>query len=487
MKKITIVGSGTAGLVSSLMIRSAFPLVDITIISSSQIGIIGVGEGSTEHWRIFMDICKIPLAELLIETKATHKNGIRFENWTKHTPDYFHSISYSDTYGPFNIYSLYNGLIENNKTLTENIASRSMIENKVRADRPHETVNQYHFDTFKLNEYLTVLCKNRNINFIDAKVNKVNLNIENGHIDSITLDNELIHESNFWIDASGMARVLISKIDEIEWQSFSKYLQMNSAIAFPTPSDPSGEIRPYTRARAMPNGWVWEIPTQERRGNGYVYSSNHCSDEQAVQEVSDLLGFQVEPAKIIKFDPGYVKNMWIKNCVAIGLASAFVEPIEATSIGGTIQQLRCLIENLSSYKIGDTYIQKEFNKKMSIMMDNILSMISLHYISDRNDTDMWREQANMPIPEYLQNLLNLWNERPPFPYDISQNNYEMFLVPHFYHVAQGQKVFSNQRSSILIDRFNIREITKNHIYDAKMRQTDHPKVDHAKSLKDLQL
>jgi hypothetical protein len=145
------------------------------------------------------------------------------------------------------------------------------------------------------------------------------------------------------------------------------------------------------------------------------------------------------------------------------------------------------VENLSSYKIGYTAVQNEFNKKMNIMMENILSMIYLHYMSDRRDTEMWRNQASTPVPEYLQNLLDLWRERPPFHNDISTSNYEMFHVPHFYHVAQGQKVLSRDASSLAIHRFNIRDVVKNEIYSAKIRQSDHAKVDHAKSLKEIQL
>ena len=485
--KVTIIGSGTAGLISGLMLRSAFPLFDINIISSSQIGIIGVGEGSTEHWKMFMSMCNIPLVELLNETKATHKNGIRFENWTNHTPDYFHSVSSAETFSPYNLYALYNGLIADGKDLTEHIGSRALIENKVRADNPHESVNQFHFDTFKLNNYLTKLCNERNIKFIDQKVLDVNLNNENGYIESVLLESKNNHSSDFWIDASGMARILISKVSKGHWTSFSNYLQMNAAIPFPTASDPSGQIRPYTRARAIQNGWVWEIPTQERRGNGYVYSTNHCSDEQAIKEVSELLGFTVEPAKFIKFDPGCLSEMWSKNCAAVGLASAFVEPIEATSIGGTIQQLRCLIENLPGYSPSSFSVQNLFNKKMDTMMQNILSMISLHYISDRQDTDMWKQQASMPIPEYLQNLIDLWSERPPMLTDISYENYEMFLVPHFYHVGQGQKIFKKENSTKMISMFNIHDNVKNAVFSAKLAQTNHARIDHAESLREIQI
>lgn len=485
--KITIAGTGTAGLISALLLRSAFPRLDITLISSSKIGIIGVGEGSTEHWRFFMSSCSIPVVELLNETKGTHKAGIRFENWTRHTPDYFHSISTSDTHGAFNIHGLYNGLIRDGKGITENSGSRAIIENKVRAEKPHESVNQFHFDTFKLNQYLTNLAKNRNIAFIDKTIKNVNLNNENGYIESVTFDDESNHISEFWLDATGMSRVLISKVSDAKWNSFSKYLQMNTAIPFPTPSDPSGEIRPYTRARAIANGWVWEIPTQERRGNGYVYSSHHCSDDQAIKEVSELLGFDVEPVKKISFDPGFLPEMWSKNCVAIGLSSAFVEPIEATSIGGTIQQVRCLIQNLPGYKNGSDTVQKIFNKKMSIMMDNILAMIYLHYISDRRDSEMWRSQANIPVPEYLQNLIEIWNARPPSIEDIAGNNYEMFLVPHFYHVGQGQKIFKRENSDRLIKMFSIEDEVRNAMFSAKLGQTDHVRIDHGESLRQIQI
>lgn len=487
MKKITIAGGGTAGLISALLLRRAFPKCEIDIILSSKIGIVGVGEGSTEHWRMFMEMCDIPLVEMISKSRATHKYGIRFENWTNHTPDYFHSISQSGVLEPFGVYGLYNGIIKNKKTLTENISPRSLIENKINANDPHRSVNQFHFDTFKLNEYFISLCFNRNIKIIDSEIIKIILNPENGNIDSVMLENLEFHHSDFWIDATGTQRALISSMEKLEWKSFSNFFQMDSAIAFPTESDPSGEIRPYTRARAMKNGWVWEIPTQDRRGNGYVFSSRHCTEDQAVAEISALLNREVNPARSFKFDPGHVKKFWIKNCVAVGLASSFVEPLEATSIGSTIQQVRCLIQNFSNYDENSKKIQENYNKKMTEMMDNISAMISLHYISDRSDSQMWLDQQNMEKPEYLTNLLELWKERPPFQSDISTNNFEMFLVPHFYHVAQGQGLLSPYRAEQMIQYFGIEEIVHRSVLDAKLEQTSHAKVDHAEALRQIQI
>ncbi len=487
MKTITIVGGGTAGLISALILRKAFPRHEINIIASSKIGIIGVGEGSTEHWKMFIEICDIPLAEMIIESRATHKYGIRFENWTTHTPDYFHSVSASGVIEPIGYYGLYNGIIKNNRTLTENIGPRSLIENKVNANNPHESVNQFHFDTFALNKYLTGICLFRNIKVIDSEVIKTVINTETGYIDSVVLDNTESVESDFWIDATGLKRTLISQVSDAKWNSYSKYLQMDSALAFPTMSDHSGQIRPYTRARAIKNGWVWEIPTQDRRGNGYVYSSKYCKEDQAIKEVSDLLGFPVEPARFFTFDPGHLDNFWVKNCVAVGLAAAFVEPLEATSIGSTIQQVRCLTQYLCNYDLNSKKLQENYNLKMNKMMDNILAMISLHYISDREDSEMWREQKNMEIPEYLKNLLDLWEERPPFDNDIPRNNYEMFLVPHFYHVAQGQGLLSAKRAEQMIYSYGSEEYINKIVSDAKLSQTAHAKVDHAEALKQLQI
>ena len=149
--KTTIVGSGTAGLITALILREAFPFREITIISSSKIGIIGVGEGSTEHWRLFMNMCNIPLGEMIVEARATHKYGIRFENWTNHTPDYFHSVGGTGlSAGTF--WGGYAHALENDWLLTSAFSWRGLVENKIidAGDKTHFGTNQYHFDTFSI-------------------------------------------------------------------------------------------------------------------------------------------------------------------------------------------------------------------------------------------------------------------------------------------------------------------------------------------------
>lgn len=480
-----IVGSGTAGLIAALYLRKAFPNSPISIVYSSDIGIIGVGEGSTEHWRTFMDTCDIPLEDMLVASAATHKYGIRFENWSNVNPDYFHSVGSIDDIYLFGLYATYMGFIEQNKLLTSQTSSVGLIRNKISRQHLHNATNQFHFDTFKLNEYFSSLCFNRSIKFVEGIVEKIDINEENGCIDSVKTNRGDIVYADFWFDATGFSRVLIKALGEVKWNSFSEYLLCDSAFAFPTESDPSGQIRPYTRARAMDHGWVWEIPTQERRGNGYVYSSKFVDEEKAIKEIENLTGYKVGPHRSFKFDAGYVQDVWVKNCSAIGLASAFVEPLEATSIGTTIQHMKLIIPYLSSYIPENKYSQIDFNKKFESIMRNILTMMRLHYISDRRDTDFWIEQANMPINSELQELLDLWSERPPTRTDVSFINGELFQSAHLIHVAQGQDLLNIDACTRAIDNMSMRQDIIKAMDEIRHNRHNHELVDHATALAEI--
>ena len=480
-----IVGSGTAGLISALLLRKAFPMSEITVISSTEIGIVGVGEGSTEHWSEFMKNCDIDLEEMIIASNATHKYGIRYEGWTEKTPRYFHSVGGIDEIFGWGIHATYASMLENEKLFTNNTTSIGLVRNQIRVMGLHRSTNQFHFDTFKLNEYFTHLCFKRSIKFVEGKVSKVSQNSENGNISSVSTEEGNIVEADFWLDASGFKRILMNAIGNTKWNSFSKYLLSDSAIAFPTESDPSGQIRPYTRAMAMDSGWMWEIPTQERRGNGYVYCSDFITDEQAVKEAEEKSGYKITNPRSFKFDAGYLDETWKGNCAAVGLASSFVEPLEATSIGSTIQQIKMLIPYMAAYDYSYTKSQKHFNKSFSEIMRNILTMIRLHYYSDRQDTLFWKAMSDMPINHELQELLDLWSERPPTRSDVPHLHMELFMTPHLAHVAQGQNVFSTESATRVLDRLNIRQETENAVAQMREERHNHELIDHAEALRKL--
>lgn len=481
LPRVCIVGSGTSGLVTAIMFKSFFPNMKITVISSSEIGIIGVGEGSTEHWRhYFQQPCNIDVNTMIARCAATHKYGIKFENWTTHTPTYYHSIS-GESHGPNDFNAVYSFAHFNDWLLTPAMITH-LDDDKVVDDslNPHRTTNQFHFDTFKLNVFLKEVAASKGVTFGEGKVTKVERNPENGFITSIHTDTKLKCEADFFVDASGFGRVLMSQLtDKDEFVSYRKYLPCDSAAVFQTPLDESGRIHPYTRARAMPNGWMWEIPTQERRGNGYVFASDFCSDEQAVKELSEAHGRDIEPARIIRFKSGYFKNGLLFNCASVGLSSSFVEPLEATAISTSIQQARMIASMLPTFSIGHKAQSQQYQRRYEGMLENIVTMIALHYMSDRTDTEMWRAQQQAELPDTLKLLVELWKERMPEKYDIPMFGYELFMSEHLWHVAQGQGILSKEIALEQLNAYCSHRPCAQIYSGKKMEQARVPKIDHA--------
>lgn len=459
-KNLVVVGSGTAGMLAAVMLKDFFPNYDVTVISSKEIGIIGVGEGSTEHWKnSFMIPHNIDVGRMVESTDATHKYGIRYENWTNHTPTYFHSVSV----GPVQANSFagnYAFAIENDWLLT-NVSTAHLRDDLVLdTPLPHNNTNQFHFDTHKLNNFLGEIAQERGISFIEGIVTKVERNPETGLIEALVTDTKLRATADFVIDASGFRRVVMSHLEGSEnFVSYRKYLPCDSSAVFPTPKREDGVIHPFTRARAMPNGWMFEIPTQKRRGNGYIFSSDFCSDEQAVKELSEAHGRDIEPAKIIKFKSGYHSEPILFNCATVGLASSFVEPLEATSISTTIQQVQMIASLIPTFHLGNKAQIRHYKKRFENLMENIVTMISLHYMSDREDTEMWKAQKNAEKPQLLQELLELWSERMPQSSDIPgyHEDSALFHLAHFYHVAQGQGVLSPLLATEELNAYNSRK------------------------------
>jgi tryptophan halogenase len=482
-KKIAIIGSGTAGLIAALIIKSLFESYTVTVVSSSKKGIIGVGEGSTEHWRIFQDLVGIRADDMVKNADITHKYGIRYENWTNHTPDYFHSVGGTGL-NVNTFFGSYAYALENELLLTNTFSWKGLVDDKIvdLGSNTHLGCNQYHFDTFKLNSFLTNIARSKKIVFIDDEVSDLKID-EDGYIESIYLNNNKKYlEADFFVDATGFNREILSKISDQTFIPYRKYLPCDKAIAFPTESDPSGRIRPYTRARALSNGWMWEIPTQMRRGNGYVFASDFCTVDQAIEEASKVHGFEVKPAKVIDFNSGYFKTTWKNNCVAVGLSAAFVEPLEATSISTTIQQVRVLCSYLPTFSKEKTYGIKEYHRIMDSVMENILCMIALHYVSDRSDSEMWRAQQEAEKPELLQHLLEVWNVHSPEIHDVPSTGFELFAAAHLWHVAQGQGVLNKQVASIELDAYNSRKVIREDLSNISKNLLKQKLVDHAEAL-----
>jgi flavin-dependent dehydrogenase len=428
---IVVLGAGTAGLVTALMIREKYPLSKINIIKSGEIGIIGVGEGSTEHWAQFMDYVGIDVVDLIYETKATVKIGILFKDWN-HNSEYVHNVgAYSQS--SLNRPELFNHLylLNNDKFPLSPGFNEIYYKNYVQHTNNLRCSNQYHFDTFKLNEYLMKKCLERDMIVIDTIVTEV-LQAPDGDITHLRTEHSNI-PGDIFIDCSGFKRVISSKLG-VEWESKSKYLPMNRAIAFPTELDDPNNIEPYTTSTALSAGWSWKIPTQDRYGNGYVFNSDYISADQALSEMNLVLNLNVEKAaRDIKFDAGKVNKFWVRNVISVGLSSSFAEPLEAQSIGFTIIQAGSLINYLDTWAFNKE-ISDQYNEDMDKVFNNIIDYLQLHYFGNRTDTKFWQDKPFV-LTDFIKNNIEQFKSGIIDPI-LFKDNF-MFKTANFYQVLAG--------------------------------------------------
>ena len=350
--KIVIVGGGTAGwLAACYMARfnhSSDTQNEITVIESSKIPIIGAGEGSTGIFNMLLKTQFVDWGmderEFLYETESTLKLGINLKNWNGTGTQFYSPIQptetnmagidvdllVSHTFGNYYDSSI-SGYLMANEYSTYSNSSKTI------------SGHAYHFDAHKVGQYFKKYAQRNGVVVIDTEVESLQTNSLTGELESVQTTIGKI-EADMWIDCSGFSRVLIGPMGG-GWKSYAEYLKANAAIPF-IEKFKEGEVPNLeTLAEAMPNGWMWKIPTQQRYGCGYVYSDNHTTYDKAVDELIKTLGRDIEPLRNIKFDCGRVESPWVKNVIAIGLSQGFVEPLEATSIHATIIQLDFLLSN----------------------------------------------------------------------------------------------------------------------------------------------
>ena len=437
--RIAIVGGGTAGLIAALILRTKFnSSFTIDVIASKQIGTIGVGEGSTEHWREFMHFVGIDPYELIAKTDSALKAGVIFEGWGDET--FYHCVQdpYSVKFGQYR--ALYGKLIGESASSESFIADHT-IHNQIDSfflnDPSKFPTNQYNFNTFKLIEFLTDVSKQKGINFIDDIIKDITFD-QAGNIDTLISDTAT-YDYDFYIDCTGLRRVLMSKLGA-KWQSHSKYLKMKSAMVFPTPEEE--EIPLWILAKAMDAGWMFRTPIWGRWGNGYIYDSDYITVDQAKDEIDQYFGRDITIGQHINFDPGALDRFWIKNCVAVGLSGSFIEPLEASSIGSTIHQMFLLMHRLVNY---DQTVIDDYNKSCASMIENIRDFVVLHYVTKRSDTQFWQDVNNIELPDSLQANLEKWRTKLPIQEDFSSHSdYIMYNEINHIMLLNGLDLFDKQ-------------------------------------------
>ena len=475
MNKILIVGGGTAGLISALILKTRFKDKDVTVVKSDKIGIIGVGEGSTEHWKNLMDYVQIDLKELIKETDATLKLGVMFEGWTE--KPYFHSVTHLLNFNRFGQYLAAFGNFMANDVDQLDGSETLYRNNEVFFEDLNNgvTANQFHFNTFKLNEFLLKKCDERNINIIEDEIKDVIIN--NEKIEKlIGTKNE--YEADFFIDSTGFKRLLISKLGA-KWNNYNDYLKLNHAIAFQTEDTDNYNI--YTLSKAMKYGWMWRIPVYGRWGNGYVFDDTLINAEQAKKEVEEVLGREINVARDIKFEAGALDKPWIGNCVAVGLCANFIEPLEATSIGTSINQMFMLMHHMVNYKQTDI---DSYNEKMNLLMNNIRDFVFVHYMVDRQDTEFWKKVSKIEPPQTLKENLKKWKHRLPIKDDFKGTEYHLFFEQNWASVLWGLGHFDKDEIKNEYNSYSteFKNFVENNINQWK-ESYKQPKIEHKEFLK----
>lgn len=441
MKKIIVLGAGTAGLISALVLKSTFPKYKISVIESGAIGIIGVGEGSTEHWKTFTDYCGINTNRLIRETDGALKKGIKFENWNGDGKSYFHSLS-----PPFfDEFSDYGQRLNFTKSMIyKGIPTQDILldTNYINHHSGIQSTNQYHFNTFKLNKFLHTICIEKGINFTDTTINDVILS-ETGDVTKLIGDSGVEYTADIFVDSTGFKRVIASK-QGAKWISYKKYLPMNHALAFPT--DDVSDLKPYTLSRALSSGWNWRISTQGRYGNGYVFCDEFIDATKAHEEVQSVYSEPVNIAKDIKFEAGRVDKFWINNCISVGLSASFVEPLEASSIGNSILQAFGIAKILPLWELDRKYSEK-YNNDFIRCFDNIVDFVQLHYITKRKDTEFWRTLPEMMThTDFIKEHLEVFKKTLPNQ-SLFAREYNMFQAPNWAQVMNGLDLLDTRHIS----------------------------------------
>ncbi len=426
---IAVVGGGTAGWLAALILRQSFvkqggPVPRFSVIESPDIPTVGVGEGSTSVFRQILLDLNIDEAQFLRETGATFKFGILHCGWRADGRDYWGpiddpNIGMPPPQGAASNW-LHLGRIASGKPVADIHLYTWLMKGRKSAyklrDRhgPLPISNfhhAYHFDQAKLGKFLSKHAQG--IDHIRDEVSDVDRCAETGSIRSLALKSGQNLPVDFVVDCTGFRRAIIGKLDHA-WHSYDGFMWLNKAIPFWTQHSETDDIAPFTTARALGAGWMWSIPTADRIGNGYVYSDAHISDEAAVDEVTKFLGHDIEINRVLSINPGRLDQAWVQNCVAIGLSQSFLEPLEATSIHGSIVQILLLAQELMQNGLENPSgkARARYNQTVAQQIDDFADFINLHYAGGRVDTPFWRDVQATGIKATTQERLDLWSREP---------------------------------------------------------------------------
>jgi len=455
IEKVVIVGGGTAGwMTAAYLSRALDKYVEISVVESGNIPTIGVGEATFSTIKLFFDFLGLDEKEWMPECNAAYKLAIKFVNWNVERRHFYHPFERYETVDGFNAaewwlkiakyrdvgpfdYTCFliptlcdqkkspkylDGKVYDNKVVDYFEPERAFQKN-VLSDLKIQYPYGYHFNASLLADFMRGYATRSGVKRIVDDVVEVKL-AEDGSIAHLVTKENGNLGGDLFIDCTGFKGLLINQALKEPFISFSDSLLCDSAVAMQIPRDIGKDgINPYTTATALSSGWVWNIPLYGRDGTGYVYSSAFISSEEAEKEFRSHLGSSSDDCKAlhIKMRIGRNRNSWVKNCVAIGLSSGFVEPLESTGIFFIQHGIEELVSHFPGRPFNEESI-KSYNEAVADCIDGIREFLTLHYCaSSRADTSFWRAtKQDLILPERLQERLRLWKARLPNNRNINQ-------------------------------------------------------------------
>ena len=454
IENILIVGGGTAGWMSAAALAKATNC-KITLIESEKIKPVGVGEATLPSIHAFISFLGLDEDEVLKNTKGTFKLGIEFSNWGKIGDKYHHSFG---SYGPEGLdlafWHFWNkarllGIADplQKYCFSEQLATANKFSRGTGApNSPLNNINHgWHFDAGLFAGYLKQLSMEWGVKRVEGMVIGTSVDPNSGDLTKVQLDNGESLKADFFVDCSGFKGLLIEETLETGYEDWSKYLPCDRAIA--KKSERVDPLTPYTKAIAQSCGWQWRIPLQHRTGNGIVYSSSFTEEEEAEKILMETIEEKVGTNSFkLKFTGGKRKKIWNKNCLSVGLASGFMEPLESTSIH-LIQET--ISEFLRIFPRKNNYVtsRNRFNKLVDEKFFHIRDFLVLHYsATKRNDSGFWDYCRTMEIPDSLKEKIELWENSL---YISRDNTNELFEEVSWLAVFNGQNITSDFYSPVL--------------------------------------
>ncbi|MCP2679271.1 tryptophan 7-halogenase [Maricaulaceae bacterium NA33B04] len=457
VKSVVIVGGGTAGwMAAAALTRFMGKGLQITLVESDQIGIVGVGEATIPQIKHLNRELEINEAEFVAKTQGSFKLGIEFLNWRQQGHAYLHNFGNIG----FNLNSIHfhhywmRARAEGSDVdlwdfCVNTQAARAMkfapLE-KLGSSPLSGIAYAYHFDAALYGQFLRSYAEARGAKRVEGKIVDVDQNPDTGFVTGVKLESGQTVEGDLFIDCSGFRGLLIEQALQTGYEDWTRWLKSDRAFAVPCANE--GPLRPYTQSIAHKAGWQWRIPLQHRTGNGHVFSSAYIDEDDARETLlSNLEGEPLGEPRLIKFTTGRRKKFWNRNVVALGLASGFLEPLESTSIHliqSGISRLVPLFPNGGF----DPATEDEYNRQMGLEFEKIRDFLILHYhANERTDSQFWIDCREMEVPETLQRKMalfkqagRLYHEQEDLFTDSSwlQVTVGQGIVPQSYHPIADQ-------------------------------------------------